>query len=473
MKPTMIESGWQPFRRRSSRGVLVLLLTAITVSTTVSAPLSGDVPASESFSQPLLDMTPLPDPASLPDPPNPDAPPLGSVDAMQSNGPLKTAVLTTPEAEAYAPNDEYCRYSRVYRSVFLSRLWFRSEFLGWATKGQRLPALATTSPWVTPVGQAGDLDDSSTSILFGDQTIHDAMRPGGRLTVGYWWDQSQRSGIEASYFGVDGHDTRYSADGLSGQILARPYYDVVGDAGDSLLVSYPGVIDGAIDIQADMEFTGAEFLFRRMAYISPSSRVDIVAGYRYARLMDRLAIEESLYPQDVTSELLPNTFVDRRDLFQSENEFHGGQIGVIADWIGARWGFQVLGKIGLGATRAANSISGSTTTVDIGDDSLTTTAGGLLALPSNMGDFNDARFGTFSELGLSVQYYVGCQLRLSVGYTVVYWTELARAGDQVQLDVNPSQIGGVALIGPSRPRFPGRNTDFWAQGITFGFEYLF
>ncbi len=231
-----------------------------------------------------------------------------------------------------------------YRSIFLSRLWFRGEVLGWATKGQRLPALVTTSPLATPVDQAGDLDGVTTSILFGNQTIHDAMRPGGRLTVGYWWDQSQWSGIEASYFGVDGHDTQYSADGLSGRILARPYYDVVGDVGDSLLVSYPGVIDGAIDIQADMEFTGAEFLFRRMAHVSPNSRVDFVAGYRYARLMDRLAIEESLYPLDVTSGLSPNTFVDRRDLFQSENEFHGGQFGVIADWIGGTLGIPGLGQ---------------------------------------------------------------------------------------------------------------------------------
>jgi hypothetical protein len=421
-------------------------------------------------------MTPLPDPDSLPDPVDPENA-VGRVDEGTQfetlAQPLTTPILSTPEAQAYAPNDEYCRYSRVYRSIFLSRLWFRAEYLAWDTKGQQIPALVTASPLATPPADAGDLDASSTAILFGDQTIHDRWRSGGRLTVGYWWDQSQWGGVEFSYFGVDGHDTQFSDDERTGRILARPFYDVVTGEGESLLVSYPGVLEGGIDIEADMEFTGAEFLFRRMGYLSPTARVDFVAGYRYARLMDQLKIRESLFPLDAASGLSPGTFVDRRDLFRSENEFHGGQFGVIADWIGPRWGLQVLGKVGIGATRAANSISGSTTTLDLSDDSLTVASGGLLALPSNIGDFNEPRFATFSELGISAQYYIGCQLKLSAGYTLMYWSELIRYGQQVQLDVNPSQIGGGTLVGPALPRATERRSDFWAQGITFGVEYLF
>jgi hypothetical protein len=416
---------------------------------------------------------PLPEPESLPEPDDPGTIRLADGISVLGPGPLKSPVLTTPAAEAYAPNDEYCRYTRVYRSVFLSRLWFRGEYLAWTTKGQTYPALVTSSRPEVPVTDAGDFQAAATSILFGDQVFHDQLRSGGRLTVGYWWDQSQWGGVEFSYFGVDGHDTQFYDDERSGRVLARPFFDVYAGVGDSLPVSYPGVIDGAIDVEADMEFSGAEFLFRRMGYLSPSARVDLVAGYRYGRLVDQLGIEESLLPLDASSGLVPGTIVHRRDLFRSENEFHGGQLGVIADWIGERWGLRVLGKVGLGATHAANSIAGSTTTIDLSDDSVTVAEGGLLALPTNIGGFSNTRFATFSELGISADYYFGCQLKISAGYTLVYWTELTRTGQQVSLEVNPTQIGGGALVGPPLPGRSQATTDFWAQGFTLGFEYLF
>ncbi len=473
----MIGRSRQPRQRRSDLVVCACALAAILLAggPKAEAQQFGEWLAVRQPPRRALDTPPLPPATALPMPANEETDEIVAEDALAepSIGPLTTAVLTSPQAAAYAPNDEYCSYSRAYRSVFLTRLWFRGEYLGWMTKGQRLPPLVTSSAWGTPIDSAGDLDDVDTRILFGHRTIHDQLRSGGRMTVGYWWDPSQQGGIEASYFGVDGHDVHYRERGESDLILARPFYDLNAGAGDSLLISYPGVMDGLIDIQADMEFSGAELLLRRMATISPTSRVDFVAGYRYARLMDQLAIRESLAPLDAASGFLPGTFVERSDLFQSVNEFHGGQLGVIVDWIGERWAIQARGKIGVGATQTANVIAGETATWDPVPETLSTTSGGLLALPSNIGHYRNGGFSTFSEFGLSLEYNVACQLKVSLGYTLIFWTELARAGDQVQLDVNPSQIGGGALIGSPRPRFPAARTDFWAQGLNFGVEYLF
>ena len=138
------------------------------------------------------------------------------------------------DAPIYPVLREHCRYSRVYRSEILGRLWFRGEVLGWSTKGVKLPALVTTGP----------LDDDATLILFGDSVIHDEMKPGGRLTLGWWWDPRQLGGVEASYLGLSSKELRHQSKGLGEAIIARPYWDVAACQQDAEVVAYPGILDG-------------------------------------------------------------------------------------------------------------------------------------------------------------------------------------------------------------------------------------
>ena len=49
---------------------------------------------------------------------------------------------------------------------------------------------------------------------------------------------------------------------------------------------------------------------------------------------------------------------------------------------------------------------------------------------------------------------------------------LVRAGDQIDLDVNPDQLPEPIIgIGPARPVFAFQQTDFWAQGLNLGLDY--
>ena len=54
---------------------------------------------------------------------------------------------------------------------------------------------------------------------------------------------------------------------------------------------------------------------------------------------------------------------------------------------------------------------------------------------------------------------------LSVGYSLIYWDNVALAGEQVDSDIDFSDF--PASYG-SRPRFEFENSSLWVQGIDLG-----
>ena len=63
-------------------------------------------------------------------------------------------------------------------------------------------------------------------------------------------------------------------------------------------------------------------------------------------------------------------------------------------------------------------------------------------------------------------------MRVFVGYDFLYLSDVVRAGDQVNLAVNPNPLRGVTG-GPAQPVFIVRPSDFWAQGVNFGLEFRY
>ncbi|MFM9066824.1 MAG: BBP7 family outer membrane beta-barrel protein, partial [Planctomycetota bacterium] len=123
-----------------------------------------------------------------------------------------------------------------------------------------------------------------------------------------------------------------------------------------------------------------------------------------------------------------------------------------------------------GNTRGTVMIDGKTTTVD---GSITTSSGGLLALDSNIGTFEQDQLSLVNEMGLNLGYQVAPAWRVIVGYTFIYWSRVLRAGQQIDREIDPNQIPpapNTAVISPARPAFQFNWTDFWAQGVTVGLE---
>jgi hypothetical protein len=69
-------------------------------------------------------------------------------------------------------------------------------------------------------------------------------------------------------------------------------------------------------------------------------------------------------------------------------------------------------------------------------------------------------------------YHLTSQLQVSIGYSAILWTNVALAGDAIDLTINPTQIDGP-LIGAARPAHTLQDGSFWAQGLTFGLHGRF
>jgi len=131
------------------------------------------------------------------------------------------------------------------------RWWVNAEYLLWFQRGTTLPPLVTTSFQGTTLADAGVLGLSTTSVLYGDQTVGNSSQSGGRLTVGMWLDDCEDAGFGGRGFMLDTQNDRLDASSGTVPILARPYFDVSDDQmsqQNSLIIAYPGVQTGQVNV---------------------------------------------------------------------------------------------------------------------------------------------------------------------------------------------------------------------------------
>lgn len=352
--------------------------------------------------------------------------------------------------------------------------WVRPEFLLWWVGGYHVPPLVTTSPVGTSRDIAGELGQATTAILFGDEDLSAEVRPGGRFRLGYWFDPCATYGLEASYFRLAQISSTFSAQSSEVPILTRPFFNMEpGSEGqDTELVAFPGLLEDHIRVDTQTQLQGVEVLYRQALCQDCTRRVDWLAGYRYVRLDDDLVVSDFKRFVGTDAGLQVGTTIEEFDRFATQNEFHGGELGFIAELRRRRWTLEVLGKLAVGNNRSQVTINGSTT-VTVPDPDVATTPYGLLALPSNSGVHSHDALAVIPEFGITLCYQFTQQLRGTVGYTFLYWSQVARPGDQIDLDLNLSQIRPGGLVGPARPEFVWTSTDVWAQGLSLGLDYRF
>jgi hypothetical protein len=352
------------------------------------------------------------------------------------------------------------------------------QYLLWWTKGQRLPPLVTVgSPDDMPPGALGQ---PGTVEVIGNQTVDDGVRSGGWFTAGVWIDEAQTLGVEASAFYLAPRSSQFVASSDGSVLLARPFFavgtvtnpdgtqtDVAQE--DALIVAAPGVSSGSVRVSTSNRLWGADVHGRVNLCGDCFYRFDLLAGFRYIELKDGLEIASV---SDTIPPSGPTTVVDS---FRTINRFYGGQLGAAADFCHGRWFLNVRGMIDLGAVHRDAVIEGSTTFTAGG--TTTIVPGGLFAQPTNIGTFKDVAFGVVPEVGCRVGYQITSHVRASAGYSLIYLARnVAQPGDQIDRAVNVNQIaarGLAPLAGPSNPAFNFVNTDFWAQGFTFGVELDF
>ena len=241
---------------------------------------------------------------------------------------------------------------------------------------------------------------------------------------------------------------------------------------DSVIIAYPGQQTGTLDIRDANELTSVEVLYRQAVLRQCNRELDFLIGYRYGRFNENIAIDQSSNYIATVGQIPVGTVIAASDQFDTRNEFNGAEIGFAARTHYCRWSLELLTKLAVGDTRSRVNISGNTVVTVPGQTPVTYNAG-VLALPTNIGDFQRNNFSVIPEFGLALGYDLTCRLKATFGWSFLYWSNVMRPADQIDTNVNPTQLPPGTLRGVPSPAFRPITTDFWAQGLNVGLEYRY
>jgi hypothetical protein len=387
------------------------------------------------------------------------------------------------------------------------RYYLRGEYLGWRFDGMDTPPLVVTA---NPDGGALPPEEEPPipavgydQTLFGGSQLLHKYRSGSRVTFGWFLDPCGVWALEGDYltFGSTAENFLAGPDTVSGsEYLGRPFFAIPPGVGSESIdriqgVVVPDQITGTVAVGVNSQFVssglrlihnlccieigrpgcydcvgcdgsmggcGGRGPCRRSGY--GTRRINMAFGLRYADLHEQIAVRE-----DLETEPSPDTTFLVNDSFITDNDFLGPEIGFNWEWIYRRWKIDLLSKLAIGNTRHRVTIDGSTSI----NGTLQESVGGLLAQSTNIGTYENDQLSVLPELGLRVSYKLAENLDFNIGYTFLYWSNIVRPGDQIDLDVDPKLISGDFPLTPNsgRPRVLFEETDFWAQGVSLGLEY--
>jgi hypothetical protein len=362
-----------------------------------------------------------------------------------------------------------------------SRFWIRTEYLLWWTKGAPAPPLVTVGSDNDP--NAGALGQPGTRVVYGGENIDLGATSGLRLGTGFWLDQNQTYGIGGTFFILGKQSAGFSGfSDLNGSpVIARPAVDVQTGNPFAYVDSYPGSIVGGIVVNTTSQFYGLELNGTGKIVQTDQLRLDGLVGIRYLNLTESLRMDDQLYP------LFPgaltflgqpfdpaNTIYDF-DSYKTTNNFYGGQLGARLIWTRGPWSLEGVQKLALGATLEHAILNGSTAMVTP-SGAATVATGGVLNTTANIGTYNQTRFAVAPETDLNLNFALTPRLSFRLGYSFIFWSNVARPGDQVNRTVNPSLVPTDVTYGqggPNAPKFEFQTTSYWAQGLNLGFDFHF
>jgi hypothetical protein len=351
------------------------------------------------------------------------------------------------------------------------RFWVNADYgLAWL-KGRPLPPLATTSPPGTGQAAAGVLGLKTTSVLIGNAPARSDERSLGALEFGCWFNPEKSLGAAAGFFVTSskGRGISTTSDGTT--IIARPFTDAASSVPTSVLVAFPGVSNGSVNVYSAMQtFWGANADLRENILSTSCVRMESLVGYRYLHYGENLNMQQTL--NATGGVFVPGTNIVSTDSFQTINDFNGCEFGLRTEVFGDRWSLEILTKMAAGNLRREIIINGSTQTTVPGSTT-TTGVGGVYALSSNIGNhFNDS-WVVAPEFGLTVGYQVLPNVRVHAGYSFLFLQGIARAADQIDFTLNQNLFPPPISGGPNRPTFNLIRSDIWIQTVSVGVEIRF
>ncbi len=335
-----------------------------------------------------------------------------------------------------------------------SDTWAQTEALLWFTQDRDMPALiSTAAPGDAPFGP-----DSTT--VFGDD-INGELSGGFRGDFGKYF--TKNVGLGGRFWILaENQDSFYGEGDGSDRSIGRPYFNTNTGGMDALLIAadnFNGAnFTGAIAAESSLELLGAEGYARINLGGSRTSKVELIGGYTH------FSIDDTLRMSSVSLNRNTGNLTNFNDSFEMENRFNGGQVGFEMSVTRGRWTARSLTKVHLGNMNQTANIAGSSQFGPVGSNP-PVLSGGALAL-DNQGTYERDVFSFIPEANFKLGYRFRPNVSLSVGYSFLYFDNVALAGDVVDpiFDGTTNATGGPF---GGRP-FKFDDSSLWVQGIDLG-----
>lgn len=348
------------------------------------------------------------------------------------------------------------------------------SLIWWIRSASTPPLLEVTAPSTNPYRPNGP-------VIIGGNDLDEQQHYGARLSYIHWFDREATTGFDANVIITDSRRAERSFTSLDFANLSRPFNSVnpglEGKLADPVLIG--GAIVGGIGADINTDFYGTELNLRTRLNLTCRSRTDLIYGFRYLGFNETLTILEQQRLIENSSIVPAETAGTRAivfDRFAVENNFFGGQIGWNTDYaLCEKWEFNLRSMFAFGTTRQRSNIQGQTN-VFYTNGGTQQYVGGVLALDSNIGDRVREVFSFVPQVTGQVSYRPCRGLKLFCGYDFLYWTNVLRAGNQVDMNIDATRIPRFAPAGAVNPAdfvapvAAFKNSDFWAQGLSVGAE---
>lgn len=428
-------------------------------------------------------LPPVPPPNALPAA-DPHSDPVGLPGGTDVSKPLQPVVIP-PETQPASvpppplpPNITQPLGERDPRpGQVLGNWWDSDEFLLWWPKAQPVPALVTGSRGAAPV-----LGRPETTLIVGSRAIDNQDIAGYRLAHGFSLNQEDTVGFEGRYFFLGTRTLSEAVTDLGGgrsQSIGLPYQNALTGQNDVLQVARPGQSSALVTVSTSDRVQGAEANLVANLYAAEGVKLHAITGYRFFQANEGLRVEQRWLQYPTSESNYYKTFGMIADQFDGRNEFHGGQLGLMADLHRGMFFVEITGKAALGTNFEVVRIDGATHLITAASPVplLQSFPGGVYAQPSNIGRYTRSVLAVVPEGTFKVGLKLGDRGRFFVGYNFLYLSDMVRPGDQIDRTLNPSQIPllsrGGPVVGPDRPAPIINHTDFWVQGLVIGLEGRF
>lgn len=358
------------------------------------------------------------------------------------------------------------------------KCWISGDYLGAWFKTFRIP-----TPLVT-LGSAADLNPGAlgqpgTRVLFGGNQVDFGYYHGFRGEVGMWLDEGNYYSIDAGgFFILPQHEHFFAASNNAGlPVLARPIVNVNNGLQEALITSLPGTASGSVAVDLRSQLFGYDANIRRHFLVGRRLHCEALTGFRSLHLEEDLKITDRLQPLGPGTLSFRGNAVDvgsviaDEDRFNTANRFYGWQLGGRVRCEMERVSMDFYTKTSVGISDQSLRITGMSSLNSPGGNE--SAPGGILALPSNIGDHSRKVFTAVPEVGVNLGVDLTSKLRARAGYSFLLWTNVLRPGTDIDPVVNPGLIPtdpGFGPGGPARPAFKLEGQVFWVHSFSVGLE---